>query len=335
MSISQRRARQLLDLFPRKRILVVGDLMLDRYILGSVNRISPEAPVPVVHVREEKAVPGGSANVAWNVVSLGGRATVAGVVGRDHAGRELLDLLKQRGVTAGGALEGVNHRTTVKTRVVAERQQLVRVDWEDRFVYPPRLMASFRAHLEKEMAKADGVVLADYGKGVLQQPVVDAVLAAAARRKLPVGLDPKNFDLNVAGITFATPNRKEAFGAVGAAESRPAANPLDDAPLLRVADALLEKWKPQELMITLGAQGMLLAGRGRPPKHVPTRAREVFDVSGAGDTVIATCTLALAAGASFDEAAELANWAAGVVVAKLGTATCSPEELLNHLGRES
>ena len=152
MSISRRRAAELLKKFPKRRILVVGDLMLDRYIIGSVNRISPEAPVPVVHVQQEKSVPGGSANVAWNIVSLGGKSSVAGVIGRDHAGHELAMLLKQRGVTVGGALENVVHRTTVKTRIVAERQQVVRVDVEDRFDYSPKLLAAFRRHLETEIA---------------------------------------------------------------------------------------------------------------------------------------------------------------------------------------
>ncbi len=305
--------------------------MLDRYILGSVHRISPEAPVPVVHVAQEKSVPGGSANVAWNVVSLGGHASVAGMVGRDEAGRELSGLLKKRGVSLGSALESTEHPTTVKMRIIADRQQVVRVDWEDRFKYSDRLLAAFRKHLEGEVAMSGGVILADYGKGVLQQPVVDAVLRAAAKKKVPVSLDPKDFGLHVDGIAFATPNRKEAFAAAGVPETRPHDDPLADEALLDVGKRLLAKWRPQQLMITLGAHGMLLVYRGRKPVHVPARAREVFDVSGAGDTVIATCTLALAAGASFEEAADLANWAAGVVVGKLGTATCTPEELLNYM----
>lgn len=331
MTIARQKAEGLVGTFSRQRILVVGDLMLDRYIVGAVHRISPEAPVPVVHVQQERAVPGGSANVAWNIVSLGGHASVAGMLGRDAAGRELSSLLQQRGVTVGGALENVDHPTTVKTRIIADRQQIVRVDWEQRFEYRPERMASFCAHLESEVGGATGVILADYGKGVLTQQVVDSVLAAARRRNIPVSLDPKNFDLHLDGITFATPNRKEAFGAAQVAETKPAPQPLEDAALLRVGQILLEKWKPGQLMITLGGQGMLLLAPGRPPRHVPTRAREVFDVSGAGDTVIAACTLAMAAGASFEEAAELANWAAGVVVGKLGTATCSPEELLQYM----
>lgn len=329
MTIHRSRATALLDACRGKKILVVGDLMLDRYIIGSVSRISPEAPVPVVHVHSEKAVPGGASNVALNIGSLGGAGGVAGVIGDDADGRELSGLLAARGISTSAAQRDTSIRTTVKTRVIAERQQVVRIDWEDAFHYTPELLAAFRARLESEIAQADGVILEDYGKGVIVQEVVDTVIAAAAKRGIPVGLDPKeNHILDVAGITLATPNRKEAFNGAGVAETRPTADPLTDPALRRVGDILVEKWRPDLLMITLGAQGMLLLERGKPPAHVPTRAREVFDVSGAGDTVIATCVLARAAGASFVEAAEIANYAAGVVVGKLGTATCTPDELL-------
>jgi D-beta-D-heptose 7-phosphate kinase/D-beta-D-heptose 1-phosphate adenosyltransferase len=329
MTINRARASELLKACHGKKILVVGDLMLDRYILGAVNRISPEAPVPVVHVHTEKAVPGGASNVALNIGSLHGRGGVAGVIGDDADGRELSSLLTSRGVSTGAALLDPGVRTTVKTRVIAERQQIVRIDWEDAFHYSPDTLARFRQCLIEEIAEADGVIIEDYGKGVIVQEVVDTVVQAAAARKIPVGLDPKeNHILDVAGITLATPNRKEAFNGAGIAETRPVADPLNDEPLLKVGEILLEKWRPELLAITLGAQGMLLLERGKAPLVVPTRAREVFDVSGAGDTVIATCVLARAAGASFVEAAEIANYAAGVVVGKLGTATCTADELL-------
>ena len=329
MTINRARASELLKACHGKKILVVGDLMLDRYILGAVNRISPEAPVPVVHVHTEKAVPGGASNVALNIGSLHGRGGVAGVIGDDADGRELSALLTSRGVSTGAALLDPGVRTTVKTRVIAERQQIVRIDWEDAFHYAPDTLARFRQRLIEEISEADGVIIEDYGKGVIVQEVVDTVVQAAAARKIPVGLDPKeNHILDVAGITLATPNRKEAFNGAGIAETRPAADPLSDEPLLNVGEILLEKWRPELLAITLGAQGMLLLERGKDPLVVPTRAREVFDVSGAGDTVIATCVLARAAGATFVEAAEIANYAAGVVVGKLGTATCTADELL-------
>lgn len=329
MTIHRTRAAQLLEQCRDKRILVVGDLMLDRYIIGSVSRISPEAPVPVVHVQSEKAVPGGASNVALNVRALNGAAGVAGVLGDDADGRELISLLDSRGVGTDASLKDSGTRTTVKTRVIADRQQVVRIDWEDGFTFSSETLAAFKKTLEAEIARADGVVLEDYGKGVLVQEVVDTVIRAASARGIPIGLDPKeNHVLDVAGITLATPNRKEAFGAAGQAEARPASNPLEDAALLKVGSILQEKWKPELLVITLGAQGMLLLERGQKPVHVPTRAREVFDVSGAGDTVIGTCVLARVAGAGFVEAAEIANYAAGVVVGKIGTATCTPEELL-------
>ncbi len=329
MTIHRTRAKQLLEACRGKNILVVGDLMLDRYIFGGVNRISPEAPVPVVHVHSERVVPGGASNVALNIGSLNGKGGVAGVVGDDADGRELATLLNARGISTSAAVIDKSVRTTVKTRVVAERQQVVRIDWEDTFHFSAETLTAFRHRLQEEINRADGVVIEDYGKGVIVQEVVDTVIQAAASRRIPVGLDPKeNHVLNVAGITLATPNRKEAFNAAGIPETRPVADPLKDEALRKVGDILIEKWRPELLMITLGAQGMLLLERGKSPAHVPTRAREVFDVSGAGDTVIATCVLARAAGASFVEAAEIANYAAGVVVGKLGTATCTPEELL-------
>jgi len=332
MTIHRARAAELLETFSSRRILVVGDLMLDRYIIGSVSRISPEAPVPVVHVNQEKAVLGGSSNVALNVRSLNGRAAVAGVMGEDADGELLCSLLNERGIGTDAVLRDHRIRTTVKTRVIAERQQVVRIDWEDSFEFTPERLEKIQRGIEAEIADADGVVLEDYGKGVMTQEVVDIVLRAALAKGIPVGLDPKdNHQLNLEGITLATPNRKEAFIGAGVPEKPPAADPLADGPLLKVGEILLKKWRPDHLAITLGAQGMLLLDQGQPPKLVPTRAREVFDVSGAGDTVIATSVLARSAGASFYEAAELANYAAGVVVGKLGTATCSPEELLNWL----
>jgi D-beta-D-heptose 7-phosphate kinase/D-beta-D-heptose 1-phosphate adenosyltransferase len=329
MTINKKRAAALMEAFGPCRILVIGDLMLDRYIIGSVERISPEAPVPVVHVHREKVVPGGASNVALNIRSLHGRCGVAGVMGDDTDGNELARMLDANGIDTTAVLRQTKVRTTVKTRVIAERQQVVRIDWEDSFTYEPPDLARFKRNLEAAIVQADGVILEDYGKGVIAQAVVDTALAAAKARGIPIGIDPKdNHVLNVEGVTLATPNRKEAFSGAGVAETRASAHPLEDAALLKVGDLLLAKWKPELLAITLGAQGMLLLERGKAPVHVPTRAREVFDVSGAGDTVIATCVLARAAGANFIEAAEIANYAAGVVVAKIGTATCSPEELL-------
>ena len=325
-------ARSLVERFARQKIMVIGDMMLDRYIYGAVSRISPEAPVPVVRVGEEKNIPGGAANVARNVCALGGRAYMHGVLGRDPVGDNLLQILKEDCVCARGVLRYAGIHTTVKTRILAERQQVVRVDWEDRLLLPAKVRSAFCSGLSTAVRGMSGVIIADYAKGTIGQDVVNAVLRAARRNAIPVALDPKeNDNLNLPGLTVATPNRKEAFALARLPEQPPCANPLKDQPLLRVASVLLNKWKPAFLLITLGAQGMLLVSRNHPPRHVAAVAREVFDVSGAGDTVIATLLLALSAGADYEAAAKLANCAAGVVVGKLGTATCTDRELLDYL----
>jgi len=332
MSISQKRAAALLRKFPRRRVLVVGDLMLDRYVYGSVSRISPEAPVPVVKVVRETSMPGGASNVACNIRTLGGKASVAGMIGKDSAGIELRWLLTHADVDVECAMMFAGASTIVKERIIAERQQVVRVDFERSTAWSPRQSEKFLAMLALELGRVDGVIVEDYGKGAVTQKVADLVLAAARKRKIPVGLDPKEgHDLNMKGITVATPNRKEAFAIAGMADPGAKDNPLADKALLKTGEILMEKWAAENLAITLGAQGMFLMTSGKGPRHVPTRAREVFDVSGAGDTVIAACVTALAAGAEFLESAELANIAAGVVVGKLGTASCTPEELLAHM----
>ncbi len=332
MSITQKRAAQLLRKFSRRRVLVVGDLMLDRYVYGSVTRISPEAPVPVVKVSKETSMPGGASNVACNIRALGGKASVAGMIGKDAAGMELRWLLTHADVDVECAMMFAGASTIVKERIIAERQQVVRVDFERATPWSARQSEKFMAMLALELGRVDGVVIEDYGKGAVTQEVADLVLAAARKRKIPVGLDPKDgHDLNLGGITVATPNRKEAFAIAGVMDPGAKDNPLADKALLKTGEILMDKWSAENLAITLGAHGMFLMSRGKAPRHVPTRAREVFDVSGAGDTVIAACVTALAAGGGFNESAELANIAAGVVVGKLGTASCAPEELLNHM----
>ena len=332
MSISQKRAAALLRKCPRRRVLVVGDLMLDRYVYGTVGRISPEAPVPVVLVTRETSMPGGASNVACNVRALGGRAAVAGLIGKDAYGVELRWLLKDAAVEAESAMLVAGAGTIVKERIIAERQQVVRVDFDRAAPWTPRQTEKFLALLALELNRADGVIIEDYGKGVVTQAVADLVRTVAAKRGIPIGLDPKEgHDLDLRGITVATPNRKEAFAIARLPDPGAKENPLADKALGRTGEILMEKWAAKNLAITLGPQGMFLMTQGKPPRHVPTRAREVFDVSGAGDTVIAALVTALTAGADFLEAAELANIAAGVVVGKLGTASCTPDELLAHM----
>ena len=332
MTIDTKRVQGLLNEFPKQRILVVGDLMWDRYIYGNVNRISPEAPVPVVEVNREIHMPGGASNVAWNVQALGGRSAACGILGRDEAASELKAFFNGKGIDCEAALEFDDARTTVKTRIVAESQQVVRVDWDNVADFAAPVVERFCSSVAEEVARSTGIIIEDYGKGVVRQEVVDTVLSVAKKAGIPVGFDPKdNHKLDVAGVTIATPNRKEAYSAVGRPDRNPHEHPLEDKVLLEVGADLLAKWAPKQLLITLGPQGMLLLEPGMEPRHVHTRAREVYDVSGAGDTVIAACLLAISSGAGFVEAAEVANHAAGVVVGHIGTATCSPRELLESI----
>ena len=333
--IGIKRAREIVAAFGRQRILVVGDAMLDLYIYGTVERISPEAPVPVVRVRRERKMPGGAANVAVNIRALGGASDLAGVVGRDSHGEDLAKLLKADGIGVEGVTVLAGARTTVKMRILAERQQVVRVDWEDETAIPPTSTGALRRKLDRLARLATGVIIADYRKGMVSQAVVDAVLGVARERGVPVGLDPKdNTHLKISGLTLATPNYKEALAcACLPPKAAPGADPLADESLRKAGEILLKKWSLEQLIVTLGPQGMYWVAPRRPPRVIPTRAREVFDVSGAGDTVIATCLLALASGAGGMEAAALGNSAAGVVVGKLGTASCSPGELLECVAR--
>ncbi len=330
--IENKRVKEILEQIKGKRILVVGDIMLDKYVVGDVERISPEAPVPVVHVKKEYARPGGSANVALNVQSLGGEGVLAGIMGRDVSGDDMLALLTGEGLSVDGIAVSENIKTIVKTRIIAERQQIVRVDREDAPDDMREMIPELCDNIEEIIADVDGVVIEDYGKGCITQKVFDTVVAAAGKRGVPVGLDPKdNHALEISGVTIATPNYKEACAAVGMRGELINGEPADDEHLLELGKALRELWNPGLLVITLGAHGMYLLARECEPVLIPTRAQEVFDVSGAGDTVIASAVLALAGGADYVDAAAFANIAAGIVVGKLGTAPCEATEILENL----
>lgn len=332
MKISLSRAGEIIGKFSRQNILVLGDVMLDRYIYGTVQRISPEAPVPVVLVSGEKNMPGGAANVARNVRALGARAAISGVYGADQAGRELVAIMHREGVDTACLVRQAGARTTVKMRIIAERQQVVRVDWDEKPA-AAACSASLCRAVRRGMRSCTGIIIADYAKGVVGTETVMTALASARARHIPAALDPKQTScLPLDGLAIATPNRKEAFALAGLPEPPSAADPLADRQLLRANEILMRKWNPALLVITLGSQGMLVTEKDRRPFHSETRAREVFDVSGAGDTVIAAMLLARAAGASAAEAAELANCAAGVVVGKVGTATCTARELMQFIG---
>lgn len=334
-ALTSARADELLKNARHLRVLVLGDVMLDHFLWGNVARISPEAPVPVVEFVEESYVPGGAGNVARNLADLGVVTELLGVVGQDDSAARLKEVLKHDHIGCGGLL-AFNHRTTgVKTRIVAHRQQVVRVDRESRVDIGVAGTRQLLDELEKGLKGADALILCDYAKGVITQPLIDEAKKLCRARGIWLSVDPKpSHRLNLAGVSLLTPNRKEAFAFAGVPDDAPAANPLDDAPLLHVADKLLNELRPALLLITLGEHGILLCQRGQKPFHIATVAREVFDVSGAGDTVIASFTLAVAAGASPLEAAIFSNCAAGIVVGKVGTATVRPSELLDSIRRE-
>jgi len=327
--ISAVRVRQILAAARHVRVLVVGDVMLDQFIWGSVSRISPEAPVPVLDFSRESFMPGGAANVARNLVSLATPAELFGAIGADDAARTLLTLLAAQNIGCGGLVHSAARHTSIKTRIVAHQQQVVRVDRETRGGLDRKTTTALLAEFKKKIASADAVIVGDYGKGVVTQPLLEEIKEICHGRGVWLSLDPKPVHhLNLEGLSLITPNRKEAFELANVPDDTKTTNPLQDKNLMLVAERLLGGLHPALLLITLGELGMLLCQRGQKPFHIPTVAQEVFDVSGAGDTVIATFTLAVAAGASPIEAAILSNHAAGIVVGKVGTAITTPEELL-------
>lgn len=333
-TLSAKRAKQILSAATKSRVLVVGDVMLDQFIWGSVSRISPEAPVPVLDFQRESYMPGGAANVARNLVALETPAELFGAIGRDEAAGKLTKLLGEQHIGCNGLVKSSTRHTSIKTRIVAHQQQVVRVDRETRGHLDGNLTQALLAEIKKKIAKADAVIVGDYGKGVVTQGLLDEVKKLCRERGVWLSLDPKPVHhLNLSNLSLITPNRKEAFELANLRDDTKNANPLADKNLMQVAERLLRELNPALLLITLGELGMLLCQRGQKPFHIPTVAQEVFDVSGAGDTVIASFTLAIAAGASPIEAAILSNHAAGIVVGKVGTAITTPEELVksfNH-----
>lgn len=318
----------LLKKIARLRILVVGDVMLDHYIWGDATRISPEAPVPVVDIARDSWTAGGAANVALNIASLGAKCAVAGFIGRDEAGKKLTAILHEKKIaTLGTPGDGP---TIVKTRVLVQHQQLCRLDREappTAYAFPA---AQADALLAKEIAACDAVIMSDYAKGILSDALVARVTKLARAAGKLVALDPKpKRRLAFHGLDLITPNKRESLQLAGI---EPA--PHTRFPAAEVCARLHELYGTKHLVITLGEDGMLLSSDGKILKTIPTAAREVFDVSGAGDTSLAGLVLALAAGAPLETAALFANAAAGVVVGKLGTATVTPKELLDYVNHQ-
>lgn len=316
----------LLERLSMARVLVIGDLMLDHYIWGDVSRISPEAPVPVVHATRDTWTAGGAANVALNLASLGVRTSVLGYIGEDEAGYRLRGILEERGVHDLPPPIKSDAPTIIKTRVLARTQQLCRIDREaGRDSYRLEDDAGSQQHLAAVWPAVDAVLISDYAKGVITQGLVDQILQKAQITPgLLVAVDPKpSRRLSFRGAGLLTPNRHEALELAGLAEP----HPHERYPLEEVCRRIHEEYAPQMLVITLGADGLAVCREGKVVQHLPTVAREVFDVSGAGDTVVATLTAALAVGADILDAARLANTAAGCVVAHMGTAPVRKEEL--------
>lgn len=319
LSISRVRLEKLLDAASRTRVVAVGDAMLDEYLVGDVDRISPEAPVPVVRIRERRYALGGAANVAQNVVAAGASCRLVAALGDDGAGKRLSAMLAEIGVPGDGLLT-VSRPTTLKTRVVARSQQLVRIDDEDDADLTALEAARILRAIEEAISDAHALVLEDYNKGVLVPQIIARAIELARARKIPIVVDPKyRHFFAYRGATVFKPNRRELDSALGAEVD------LDHPEAIPAA---IQRLGVDHLLLTLGERGMLLASRDGSLKTVATVAREVYDVVGAGDTVTAYLAAVMGAGGSADEAAVIANYAAGVEVGKLGAATVSPAEVL-------
>ena len=319
------RLEKILNRFSKVKILVVGDIMMDCFIWGKVSRISPEAPVPVVAVGKETFLLGGAANVVNNIYALGGNVTLCGVVGDDEMGQKIIKKLTEMGIGLHGLFVEQGRQTTVKTRIIAHQQQVVRIDREmtDHLKVPT--LRNLSEFLKKNMEGFNGVILSDYGKGLLTKELIRATIRRAREMKKFIMVDPKleNFFF-YKGATVVTPNAAEAGAASGTLIN-------DLLSLKRAGRMLLKKLGCDVLVITRGEEGIAIFEPHQEPFLVPTGAKEVYDVTGAGDTVIGTMALALGAGAKVVEAAKLANYAAGIVVGKIGTATASRKELVNMI----
>jgi len=312
--------KKILSRFKDRNILVIGDIILDHYIWGRVSRISPEAPVPVVEVTKESFLLGGAANVAHNIVSLGGRASVIGMNGQDVAGEALMNILKQRGVNCDGIFTE-NRPTTVKTRVIAHNQQVVRFDREDKKYVDGKILKGLLGYINSVLLRYDAVIVSDYQKGMISAELISDIVKKARPKEMFIAVDPKvgHFDF-YKGVSLVTPNVMEASNGSNV-EIR------DDKTLLKAGKRLMKKLSCRAVLITRGEHGMSLFEK-RKVTHIPTVARKVYDVTGAGDTVISACTLAHASGATLEEAAVIANHAAGIVVGEVGTAVASAEQIM-------
>ncbi len=316
---------RLIDAFSKTKVLVIGDLMVDRFIRGKVTRISPEAPVPVVLVKDESDLPGGAGNVIMNLASLGAQVSCAGIVGRDAVGENLLSKFREKGILTQGVKSDPALTTILKTRVIAEHQQVVRFDHENASPMPHRIQEEILGNLPEMIRQTDGVILSDYGKGMITKAVLTEAIRCAKKYNKPICVDPKlEHFLSYRNVTCITPNTGEALGGMHRLKT---ANKED---FIQLGKDILKALNCKSVLITQGEEGMTLFEKKRIT-HIPAKAQEVFDVTGAGDTVISVLTLSLACGADLVHAATLSNLAGGIVVGKLGTATVSQNELKTAL----
>ena len=332
--------KTIISKFNKAKILVVGDLILDQYIWGSVDRVSPEAPVPVVWANKRTYVPGGAANVANNISSLGGKITLVGVIGNDDHAKILTQELKKRNIDTKGIFIASNRHTILKSRVIAGHQQVVRVDWEDREPLPAGLNKKIISFIEKNIGGYDALIIEDYGKGVINKQLLEDLISLAHANKKIITVDPKEDHFQFyRKATSITPNRKELENAIRNLKIKDMENKFKlnsdrlftDKDIDSAALQIMDYLELESILVTLGEQGMKLFEKGVGITHIPTKAQAVFDVSGAGDTVISVFTLGLSAGAKKLEAAYIANYAAGIVVGKVGTAVTTREELLKRI----
>lgn len=326
---SYTRLKSIISEYKNKKILVIGDLILDEFIWGKVSRISPEAPVPVVWVDNESFMPGGAANVANNISSLGAKVYLVGVVGNDDRAAILRGELEHKGINTDGITTDVTRPTTLKTRVIAHQQQVVRIDKERIDYIKDRIVNKIVNYVKKSIDEIDAILIEDYGKGLISPKLLKPIVDLAKKYKKTISVDPKEEHFSFyRGVTVITPNYQEASKAVGFKIS-------DKASLKKAGQILLNKFKVKIVVITLGEKGMAVFEEGRPPKRIPTMAQEVYDVSGAGDTVISSFTLSLASGATPIQAAHIANCAAGIVVGKVGISVVNEDELIGRIREET
>jgi rfaE bifunctional protein kinase chain/domain len=318
VSITQQRLDELLQNVKTKRIAVIGDVMVDRYIWGNVNRISPEAPVPIVEVESESSRLGGAANVANNIVSLGARAELIGIVGNDFSGKEFCSILEEQKATIQGIIIDPSRPTTVKTRVIAHHQHVVRIDSEEKRDIGQDIQQKIFSVLEKNIDSIDGIIIEDYNKGVVVKDLIHAIIELANQKRKIITIDPKlNNFFEYKNVTVFKPNKKETEEALGK-------KLRTDIDVIAAGKILIEKLHADNILLTRSEKGMSLFEKNGAVTHIPTNARKVADVSGAGDTVIATLTAMLSAGASISEAALLANYAGGIVCGEVGIITIDP-----------